>query len=433
MSLVLIYWLFAAYREEAFQKTQFQKIKYTIGLLQEHKEQSEQLSKLLDEQDIQDFYDEKMLIFDKNKLPVFSSIDSLNIPNTNALLTTLSPANIWIETKDGPYDIIAVYVESKGKGYYAISKAYDLQGYSKNSFLGKLMIGIFVAFVLLVLLLSRFLSNIIARPITALAKDLNTFDLSEKDFHLLQLDSNTYELQELKDKFNELLKRSHEYLTFQQNTVHHISHELKTPIAILVTELEKLKENEDDPQRALAIEQLTRRTASLGDIISALLQISKLESGQELQQETFRIDELLFDIIDNLSNIKSDFNFEILYVPEQVSENLLQVKANKMLIRQAFMNLLLNAINYAAQPQAQIIVDGTQEKLSIKISNNGALISEQEQSYIFQYFFRGSNSQHISGFGLGLVLTQRIFAAHGCAITYSTEPPQTNVFTVVFG
>lgn len=432
LSLALIYGLFTAYREEAFQKTQFRKVRYTLGLLREHKEQSEQLSKLLDDQDIQDFYDEKLLIFDQDKILVFSSIDSLPIANVNALLTQLSPARTWIETKDEEYDVIAVYVEQAGQGYYAISKAYDQAGYAKNKFLAQVLWSIFLLFSILVLILARYLSNIIARPITALAKDLNTFDLSEKDFHLLELDSSTYELQELKNKFNELLLRSHEYLKFQQNTVHHISHELKTPIAILVSELEKIRNENGPGPHTSSIDALIRRAASLGDIISALLQISKLESGQELGLERFRIDEVLFDIIGELSTIGPAFSFEVSYIPEFIPEELLTVSGNRMLIKQALMNLLLNAMNYASEPQAKIAIRDNAGGLMITISNKGALISAEDQQYIFQYFFRGSNSQHTAGFGLGLVLTQRILAAHGADINYGTSGDDTNIFTLRF-
>lgn len=60
ISLGLIYILFSEYREEEFQQLQNEKIKYTIGLITEFKEMSEEVSLLLDAQDIHDFYDEKL-------------------------------------------------------------------------------------------------------------------------------------------------------------------------------------------------------------------------------------------------------------------------------------------------------------------------------------------------------------------------------------
>lgn len=428
-----IFWISSAFREESFQQQQYQKIKYTITLLKEHQEQAEQLSMLLDEQDIRDFYDEKLYIYDSNKNPIFESVDSLEIYKTNTILHQLSPSLRWIETKENNYDIVGVYYETKGKAYYAISKAYDAAGYANNAFLGKILIIIFIAMVIIVLLLSLYLSNIIALPILKLTTGINEYEPTKDELQAIDFRTTTYELQDLKDKFNELLQRSHEYMSFQKNTIHHISHELKTPIAILVSELERLKTENNIGELQARAEQLSKKAASLGDIISALLQISKLESGQQIHQETFRADELLFDIIAELNIVNPAFNFDIRYIPEQFDESLLVLRANKMLIKQAFQNLMINAIQYAANESATILIDArSNQAINIEISNQGQTISPDEQQYLFNYFFRGKNSQHISGFGLGLVFAQKIFQIHKAAISYRSEAPDLNHFEISF-
>jgi two-component system, OmpR family, sensor histidine kinase ArlS len=69
ISLTIIYILFYEYREEEFQQQQNDKIKYTIRLLAEYKEMSEELANIMDELTIHDFYDEKMLVFDIGQEP----------------------------------------------------------------------------------------------------------------------------------------------------------------------------------------------------------------------------------------------------------------------------------------------------------------------------------------------------------------------------
>lgn len=97
VSLVVVFVLFSEYREEEFQQQQFSKIKYTVGLVDEFNQMSAEVSRLLDKQDIHDFYDEKMLIYDQNKKLVFSSIDSLDISKADAILQRLSVSNTWID------------------------------------------------------------------------------------------------------------------------------------------------------------------------------------------------------------------------------------------------------------------------------------------------------------------------------------------------
>src|SRR5690554_6673375 len=135
ISLSIVFILFAEHREEEFQQQQFSKIKYTVGLVDEFNKMSAEVSLLLDQQDIHDFYDEKMLIYDHNKNLIFSIIDNLNINQSNTILQQLSVANNWIETKEDGYDLIGVYIENNSQGYYGISKAYDYFGYSKKDFL----------------------------------------------------------------------------------------------------------------------------------------------------------------------------------------------------------------------------------------------------------------------------------------------------------
>src|SRR5690606_29387033 len=215
LSLVIVFILFSAHREEEFQQQQFSKIKYTVGLAEEFGKISAEVSRLLDKQDIHDFYDEKMLIYDNKKKLVFSSIDSLDIIKSNAILNKLSVSNNWIETKEGGYDLIGVYIEHNDKGYYGISKAYDYFGYSKKDFLQKVLVGIFLAIVLIVLLVSFYLSNIIAKPISELTKKIENYDLHNEENQPLQLKTTTSELKNLSEKFNELLKRTNDAFRFQ--------------------------------------------------------------------------------------------------------------------------------------------------------------------------------------------------------------------------
>ena len=98
VSLAIIFILFSAHREEEFQQQQYSKIKHTIGLIDEFNKISAEVSLLLDKQDIHDFYDEKMLIYDHNKNLIFSSIDSLDILKASSTLNKLSVSNDWIET-----------------------------------------------------------------------------------------------------------------------------------------------------------------------------------------------------------------------------------------------------------------------------------------------------------------------------------------------
>ncbi len=433
ISLIVIYLLFSEYREEEFQQRQKEKIQFTVEMLTEYIEMSENLSRIIDELTIHDFYDEKMLVFDSEKELIFSSVDDLPIEGYNKILNELSPAKRWIETKEGAYDVIGIYLERNQKSYYAVSKAYDAFGYSKMFFLRNVLIGIFAGISVIVVLISLALSNKISRPITALAEKLNKFDMSSENTTEIQTETSSYELKNLTQKFNELLKRTNEAFSFQKHTIHHISHELKTPISVLVSELEKLKNLSDLEDVKSILDSQINKAKSLGSIINVLLEISKVESGQKIRKQTLRIDELIFDIIEELKFIYPDFNFELNYFPDEIDEHRLNLNVNEALVRQALKNLMTNCVVYSNNSKASIKLNcSSSENLKISISNSGKPVLKDEEKYLFNHFFRGENSRNKNGFGLGLVLTKRIITLNSGTITYSNPSDNLNVFELKF-
>lgn len=420
IAFVVVYVLSAENREEEFQQHQNEKIGYTIRLLAEYKEMSEELAYLMDEQTIHDFYDEKMLIYDSKKKLVFASIDSLPIAGARQIVNQLSPANQWIETREGNYDLIGVYLEYNGKSYYAISKAFDNLGLSKMSFLRNVLIVMFFLICIVVIVVSLYLSNKIAQPITTLAERLNSYDLSQEQIPDLTSATTTYELLYLTERFNELLKRTNEAFAFQKHTIHHISHELKTPIAILVSELEMLATAQDPESVRAGVLEQAEKAKSLGEVIQVLLEISKIDSGQIIRKQNVRIDELIFDVMGELSHIYPESHFEVHYFPGNIAEEKLTLQVNEMLIRHAFLNLLTNAAMYALDGNAEIRLNGTHPNhLTISIYNSGEAIEHEERKLLFKQYFRGKNSLLKKGFGLGLVLTHKIIQHHQGDIAYS--------------
>jgi two-component system, OmpR family, sensor histidine kinase ArlS len=433
VSLTVIYILFSEYREEEFQQQQNEKIHTTIKLIERFKRESATISYLIDQQDINDFYDEKLLVYDSSKQLIFSSLDSLEVIKVESVLVKLSPANRWIETKEGNYDLIGIYMERDNQSYYAISKAYDAFGYSKMYFLRNVLLAIFLFITVVVILVSLFLSNKISKPIKALAETLSKYDLSKEKTEKITIETSSNEVKRLTQRFNDLLQRTSEAFAFQKHTVHHISHQLKTPIAVLVSELEKIKDYTNIEDIKPEIENQINKAKTLGSIINVLLEISKIESGQQTKKQALRIDELFFDVIEELNAIYTDFSFEVNYVPDEINEDRLIINLNPILIRQAIQNLLTNCVSYSNNSKAEIIIDSSADcELKIQIINSGRPISAEEENFLFKHFFRGENSVGKIGFGLGLVLTKKIMQLNSATIAYSNPSDNMNVFELSF-
>jgi K+-sensing histidine kinase KdpD len=281
-----------------------------------------------------------------------------------------------------------------------------------------------------VLVISLFLAKIISRPISILTEHMSAYRLGEKQLPET-IQTTSYEIKALSEKFKELVERSNDAFAFQKHSTHHISHQLKTPLAVLVSELERIKNDIESEKIKQELEKQISKMKSLADIINVLLEISKIEAGHAISRTQVRVDEIIFDSIEELNTLHPDFNFEVNYFPDEIDANKLVLNVNEMLIRQAFQNLLNNCISYSNNSKAEIKIDCSEKhELKVSIVNGGTTLSSQEEKYLFNHFFRGENSQGKIGFGLGLVLTKKIIALNSGDITYVSPSNNLNTFEV---
>jgi signal transduction histidine kinase len=217
---------------------------------------------------------------------------------------------------------------------------------------------------------------------------------------------------------------------FQHQFINHLSHELKTPLAVMMTNAEvALKEDTKDNYRK-CLQFQTSALVEVANIIDTMLDVTKNENQFSTEfSEQIRIDELLFECLEEMSLLHNEasFNFEI--DPSIEKSEKLTVTGNSRMLRIAFLNLLKNAINYAGNQYATIEIQSRQH-IQVNFINDGPTLADEEKKYLFKYLFRGSNSHNTKGFGLGLMLIHRIFTLHQAHIDYSITADGKNCFSV---
>ncbi|HLV40516.1 HAMP domain-containing sensor histidine kinase [Xanthomarina sp.] len=433
MTLFFIYTLFYEYREEEFQQKQKQKITSTIKFLTEIRQADESIIQAMDRISINEFYDEKLLIFDHSKTLIYSSIDDLQIPQeeVNNILKVLTIVNPWLETKDDLYDVVGVYVKYNNNTYYGINKAFDESGYSKLDFLRYVLLITFLGISLVVMLIAYYLSRIIAEPIVDITEKITNYNFDTL-YIPIEVKRSENEIVVLAEQFNKLMKRMKEAVSFQKHAINHISHELKTPIAVLVSNFERMENEMDLEVLKSQINRQKEDTKNLSEIINLLLELSKTDAGQSIPKTKIRVDELIFDTMDELLQLYPDFEFSVDYVGPTDNESLLTIQGSARLLKAAFMNLMLNSIHYSSNKEGSIRIITDEKQLQVDFINEGPVITTDEQKFLFQHFFRGENSKGKSGFGLGLVFIYKIISQHQGLISYHTDHKNLNIFTVIF-
>lgn len=194
----------------------------------------------------------------------------------------------------------------------------------------------------------------------------------------------------------------------KSDLVSNVSHELKTPIAIIRGYLETVKENYENRSMTMnfierAIENVDRQDALIQDIIK----LSMIESVREFEREEIDIKSIIERCLDLLS--PKILKREILLENRLDSSIDYSVTANHFLVEEIFFNIIDNGINYNRdRGSLSITAMESGDRLTIRISDTGVGIPAELKERIFERFYRvdRSRSRATGGTGLGLSIVK---------------------------
>jgi two-component system sensor histidine kinase ArlS len=426
-----VYVISEKYRKEEFYQRLEDRMHTTYKILVQVDQISQELLKIFDRNTINRLSDEKILLFDANGNVIYNSIDDTRIAYSKVILKRLMNGEGRIEMTDGKYELLALQFMNDKQVFYGISKAHDRFGKSKIAFLKNALIAIFFTITPLLILTCLWLSRIIMQPIRRLTKDIAT--ISPKDLSVRIDESRSKdEISILTDKFNELLDKVESAFKFQYHFVHHASHELKTPLSVMMSNAEGALADGNIEVLKRSMEFQKHNLMEVSYIINAMLEISKTENQiNDIFSGPIRVDELLFECIDEISYLDTHLQIDFIFSHTIEDSEVLTINGNSRMLKIAFMNLLKNAMNFAvSNPVIEVLP--SEDKLLLRFSNDGEIIPVAERLKLFTHFFRGDNSKEKKGFGLGLVLVQRIISLHNGEISYCVSEDGKNYFIVGF-
>lgn len=196
----------------------------------------------------------------------------------------------------------------------------------------------------------------------------------------------------------------------RRDFVANVSHELKTPLTSINGFVETLIINEDLPSdkrnRFLAIIQ--KESDRLKRLIEDILLLSSIESKNNLVTENVLLYNVFKEVYEMISYIASSKHIKIYY---NFEDEKVAIQAYGDYIKQLFLNLIDNAIKYTPEGGTVIINQFTRnDEITIEVIDNGVGIPKEDQSKIFQRFYRvdKARSRSVGGTGLGLAITKHI-------------------------
>jgi two-component system sensor histidine kinase ResE len=217
----------------------------------------------------------------------------------------------------------------------------------------------------------------------------------------------------------------------RRDFVANVSHELRTPMTsiqgFVEAILDGLAEDKESQNRYLNV--ILDETVRLNHLVSDLLDLSRLETGQiSWPMEPVNLQALFEQVITKLQPQleKQDLSVEI-----QVSNSLPMVSGAPDRIQQVLINLVSNAVSFTA-PGGKITLSAsdTGDMVSVSVSDTGVGIPLEEQEKIWQRFHKvdKARTRRFGGTGLGLSIVKQIIDAHGGSVGLDSEPGKGSTF-----
>jgi PAS domain S-box-containing protein len=213
-----------------------------------------------------------------------------------------------------------------------------------------------------------------------------------------------------------------------------ISHELKTPVALIKGYAETLRREDAkwDPavvQESLAV--IVEEADRLTDLIDKLLDASRLQAGAlKLNLSEVALDQLAAKLVEKFRTQSAKHSLRAEFPPRFP-----EIRGDEERLTQVLSNLLSNAIKYSPNG-GQIVVSGqaTPDSVILRVSDEGPGIASAELPHVFDRFYRGESdlTRRVKGTGLGLFLAKAVVEAHQGRIWVESTPGQgaTFIFTL---
>ncbi len=220
------------------------------------------------------------------------------------------------------------------------------------------------------------------------------------------------------------------YKQAKKDFVANVSHELKTPIAVLKGVIETLNQEEKDEDKKKFLKIAEKRIDQMNSLINDLLIIARLESKEDkLIKKKIMLKGLVNSIYEDLAPIAEEKNVKFFNkIPEDFS-----LYADESKISILLKNLIENAIKYNKE-NGNVEIKGYEERKYsvIEVSDTGIGIPKEALPLIFERFYRvdKSRSRNIGGTGLGLSIVKHIVEAHKGKLEVKSKINKGSTFTV---
>ncbi|MDD4004013.1 MAG: HAMP domain-containing sensor histidine kinase [Elusimicrobiaceae bacterium] len=237
------------------------------------------------------------------------------------------------------------------------------------------------------------------------------------------------ELGQIARELNEMAEKLSELEKLKDDFTSGITHDLRSPVTgiklaagNIIKEYRTGKVNRI-PEQVFIIEENTER---LNRLIDMILQVSKIESGNEsLSLSSVNAEELLDGIVQANRPYAKEKNLVLDLIIETGTSDIV---ADREKLEQALSNIITNSLKYTDAGTVFVYICQADSGLQIRVKDTGRGIEPELRKYLFEKFQKGAHQG--KGSGLGLYIAKKIIELHGGKVDFVSEPGKGTEFTV---
>ncbi len=231
------------------------------------------------------------------------------------------------------------------------------------------------------------------------------------------------------DYFNRMAKELSSIETLRTDFISNVSHELKTPLAIIQNYGTMLQQpGLPEEQRREYAKTVTDASRRLANLITNILKLNKLENQQIYpEREVFDLGEQLCECLLAFEDVWEEKSIEL---DTDIAEDVI-IKSDRSLLSLVWNNLFSNALKFTPlEGCVSVRLKSSGDFAIVEVSDTGCGISPEVGRHIFEKFYQGDTSHATQGNGLGLALVKRVIDIVDGDISVNSEVGKGSVFTV---
>lgn len=431
MSSLAVFYSSAQYRRNEFNSRLKDKAINIAKLLIDVDEVDNNLLKIINKNTI-GLPEEKVIIYNYLNEEIYNSKDKAGDSISKDLLNQIRLEKELYYT-EGAKEVAGILYPGKYKRYVVVTSAIDTYGLSKLKNLRYVLILVFICSVAITIIAGWIFASQALKPISKVITEVNNISACNLDARL-QEGNGKDEITNLAITFNRMLERLETAFNMQKSFVANASHELRTPLTSITSQIDVAlikKRSSEDYEKVL--QSVLEDTKSLSQLFNGLLELAQMDlENKKINIQPIRVDELLLGSIEELIEVKNNYQISFEYDLVADNEEKLILVGSEPLLKSAMMNLMDNACKFSNEKQATVVLGEESGFLKIRFQDKGIGISKEDLKHIKQLFYRAENALEVKGHGLGLSLTDKIIKLHRGFLEIESTLNKGTTVTVLF-